>query len=158
MKSKSLLSLVCASIVILFSCKKDSDTTPPSETPEQLLTKSEWKMDELRYSQVTTAGGGTAYYYKKGMTANIGNFDNLKFVFATNNTGTYTLGSTNAPLTWQFINPEKTKLQFIITYSASNQLTVNWENIVLTSTSIKYAEYYTTNTGITSLASGTQVH
>ena len=158
MKSRSLLPLVFASIVILFSCTKDSDTTPPAETPEQLLTKSEWKMDELRYIQANTAGGGTAYYYKKGMTSNIANLDNEKVVFATNNTGTHTLGSTNSPLTWQFINPEKTKLQFIITYSPSNQLTLNWENIVMTSTNIKYAEYYTTSTGITSLASGTRVH
>ena len=158
MKSRSLLPLLCASIVVLFSCTKDSDTTPPPETPEQLLTKSEWKIDELRYSQVNTAGGGTAYWYKKGMTANIGNLDNYKIVFAANNTGTHTLGSTSSPFTWQFVNPEKTKLQFVITYSPTNQLTVNWENITLTSTYFKYAEYYTTNTGITSLGSGTQVH
>jgi hypothetical protein len=158
MKSRSLLSLVCASIVILFSCKKDSDTTPPSETPEQLLTKSEWKMDEVRYSQVNTANQGTAYYYKKGVTTNVGNLDTYRLVFAANNTGTITLGSTIAPLTWQFTNPEKTKLLWIITYSPTNQQTVNWENIAITSTNIKYAEYFTSNTGITHLGSGTQVH
>src|SRR4030095_14850530 len=107
MKTKTILFFLLCSL--FFSCKKDNDVSTP--TSDELLTKSPWKLNEIRYSQVNTSGGGATYYYKRGVTGNLGNFDNTSVLFASNNTGTYTLGSTTSPITWQFVNPEKTKIQ-----------------------------------------------
>jgi hypothetical protein len=160
MKNKLSFFILLALSLAIFSCKKNDSTpvTPTPPTPEQMLSSSSWKIDELRFSQVNTSGGGTAYYYKRGVTGNISNFDNENILFLASNTGTYTLGSSNYPITWQFTNAEKSKLQFIVTYSPTSSMTVFWENVVLTSTTLKYAEYYTTTTGITSLGSGTRIH
>lgn len=160
MRRISSITLVLFFLTLLAtSCKKDSDsnqTTNP--TPEQLLTSSAWKIDELRWMQYNSSNIGASYYYKKGVTSNIANLDNENILFSGNNIGTYTLGSSSYPITWQFTNPDKTKLQFIITYSPGNTLSVNWENIFLSSTLLRYSEYYTTNTGIVSLASGSRIH
>jgi hypothetical protein len=157
MKIKTNLFILCASFFLLNSCKKD-DTTPPAATPEELLTKSLWKIDEIRYAQVNTSGGGASYYYKRGITPNIGGLDTESLLFATNNTGTYTYGTTTAPFTWQFTDAGKTKIQWIITYSPTNILTVNWENVAVTANTLKYGEYFTTSGGITSIGLGTHVH
>ncbi len=157
MKNKISIILFCLGFLVISSCSKDDDPTP-SETPEQLLTKSLWKIDELRWNQVNTSGGGAAYWYKRGTTANLSNLDNENVLFATNGTGTYTLGAVSSPLIWQFTNPEKTKMTWTISYAVGSPLTVNWENIVLSSTTLRYAEYFTTSTGINSLSSGTRTH
>src|SRR5258705_13668863 len=121
MKRNNTLLLFIVSLFLLYSCKKSEDNTSPTPpTPEELLTKSSWKINELRYEQVNASGTGAIYYYKRGTTGNIGNFDNENIVFVNNNTGTFTLGSTVAPITWQFTNTEKTKLQLTINYSSGN--------------------------------------
>ena len=158
MKNKISVILICLGFILTTSCSKDEDPTPPAETAEQLLTKSAWKIDELRWNQVNTSGGGSAYYYKRGTTGNISNLDNESVLFTTSGTGTYTLGNVSSPLAWQFNNSEKTKITFIITYAVGSPLTVYWENMVLSSTTLRYSEYFTTSAGINSLASGTRTH
>ena len=153
-----MLSFILASSLLLIdSCKKDN-TVVTSSTPEELLTKSLWKMDEIRFSQVNTSGGGATYYYKHGVTGNVGSLDNASVLFAANNTGTFTLGTTVAPFTWEFTNAEKTKIQWVITYSPGNTLTVNWENVRLTGTTMNLGEYFTTSGGITSIGIATYIH
>jgi len=151
------LFIFFGSVCLFIACKKDS-TPAPTSTPEELLTKSLWKLNEIRYSQVNTSGGGATYYYKRGTTANISNFDNESLLFAANNTGSFTLGSTTSPITWQFTDGEKTKIQWVITYSPGNTLTVNWDNVKITSTTVSYGEYYATSTGITSIGVGSHAH
>ncbi|MEP7375330.1 MAG: hypothetical protein ABI675_18160 [Chitinophagaceae bacterium] len=43
-------------------------------------------------------------------------------------------------MTWEFAASEKTSLKFIINYATP--LTVNWENLAFSESSISYAEYY----------------
>ena len=157
MKSLLITAILILSI-FLNSCKKDSDNTPAAKTKEEMLTTGIWKIDELRFSQVNTSAGGATYYYKHGITANIANMDNENIQFQANNTGSYTLGAVTSPLVWSFANSEKTKMQFTITYSPTNILTVNWENVTVSETALKYSEYYTTSTGITSIGIGTRIH
>jgi len=157
MKIKSILFVFTASLFLLNSCKKDS-TAPSTPTPEQMLTKGLWKMDEITFAQVNTSGGGIAYYYKHGVTGNIANLDNESILFNINNTGTFTLGSTIAPITWGFTDAAKTKIQWIITYSPGNTLTVNWNNVTITDTKLQYGENYTTSGGVTSVGVATQIH
>jgi len=115
-------------------------------------------MDEIRYSQVNTSGGGATYYYKRGVTGNISNLDNESVQFATNNTGTFTLGTTISPITWQFTNADKTDLQWVINYSPGNTQTVNWNNVTITASALSYGEYYTATGGVGSIGIATQTH
>jgi hypothetical protein len=158
MKIKASPIILVVTVFLFNSCKKNDDSTTPPPTPEELLTKSSWNVNEERWSQVSTAGGGATYYYKRGTTGNIGELDNGSLVFATNNTGTFTLGSTVAPITWQFTDAGKTKIQWTITYSPGNTQTVNWENVTITTTELHLGEYFTTSGGLTSLAIATYTH
>jgi hypothetical protein len=163
MKIKAIaFTTLLASLLLLNSCTKDKNdtttTTPPPPTPEELLTKSSWNVNEERWSQTTISGGGTAYYYKRGTTGNIAGLDNANVVFAANKTGTFTLGTTVAPITWQFTDAGKTKIQWVITYSPGNTQIVNWENVTITTTELHLGEYYTASGGITSVAIATYAH
>jgi hypothetical protein len=158
MKRTTSIFILSTFLFLVNSCKKDDNTTSSSSTPEELLTKSLWKINEIRYSQVNTSGGGATYYYKRGTTGNVSDFDNENILFAANNTGTFTLGTTVAPITWQFTDAEKTKIQWVITYSPGNTQTVYWENVKITATNVTYGEYYTTSGGITSIGIGTHMH
>jgi hypothetical protein len=157
MRHIKTLSILLTAFFLFSGCKKNNDNSSGS-TPEGLLTKSPWRINELRFSQVNTSGGGTIYYYKRGTTGNLSDFDNHSILFNSNNTGTFTYGlTTSAPFTWQFTNAEKTKIQWIITYSPTNILTVNWENVTITDSEIRLSEYWT-NTGITSVGFGNYLH
>ncbi|MBC7849556.1 MAG: hypothetical protein H7Y31_07465 [Chitinophagaceae bacterium] len=159
---KRLLVLSLISVFLLSACSKDDDTPPvPVETPEQLLVKAAWKVEEIRYMQTNSNGGGADYYYKRGVTGNVSNLDNESVRFDANGVGSYTVGATTSPIVWQFSNADKTRLTWTINYSGQPAMTVNWENIVISATSLRYAEYFTTVVGgvtVKSLGSVTRIH
>lgn len=159
-----LIILVGAS-VSFSSCTKSnaaSVTTPKTDTvpdPVTLLTSATWKIQELRWFQVNTSGGGIEYYYMRDITSDIGQASTIRMKFNRDGTGSYALGSSlTGSVTWQFTNTEKSKLTWTIAYNIGGTQTINWENIDLTETRLRYAEYFVTNTGISSLASGTCIH
>jgi len=133
-----LLSLTFLLIPAFFySCEKDSDT-PPSKTPEEILTANSWKIQQIRTLRVNTY-----YLYQRG-SANT-ELDNEYITFNTDHTGTYIAndGVQSAIPSWNFVDAAKTQLQFTISFSTP--LVVNWENLQFTTSSIKYGEYHILN-------------
>ena len=128
-----LLTLLLTS-TFFYSCEKDSDT-PPNKTPEEILTANSWKIEKIR-----TLRNGAYYLYQRG-SANA-ELDNEYITFNTDHTGTYIAndGAQSAIPSWNFVDAAKTQLQFTISFSTP--LIVNWENLQLTTTNIKYGEYH----------------
>lgn len=107
-------------IVTVLGCKQ-ADVVP--KTPEQLLTATAWKLDELRYLQ-----NNVPHYYKRDGTQNTESFSEEYIEFFSDNTGKYSgQNSSTASLTWGFTNPEKTMIQYTLSYG----LRVTWENVIL---------------------------
>ena len=134
---KKLPVLLALVIFSLIACDKDGTPPPVEKTPEQLLTDHAWKIDEIRYLY-----DNFLYYYKRGAAqGNTDNFDNESIVFNSDKTGTYKRNNIEYSLTWEFTNPEKTKLVMDINFPTP--LHIFWENISLTESVLKYTEYYT---------------
>lgn len=151
---KQIFGLVLIAVLVVIGCKKDTATADNAS----LLAKASWNMSEERFAQVNTGGGGAVYYYKKGSTSDIGQLNSLVMKFNADGTGTYAIGAITGTVTWQFTNAEKTKMTWTISYSSGGSQIVYWENIKLTETTLQYSEYFTTATGITSLAMATCTH
>lgn len=136
--------IIVLSLLINFSCTKN--VSP--KTPEELLTASPWKIDELRYLQTNLP-----QYYKRGGSQNTVNFSEEYIEFFSDHTGQYhDQNLQSASFTWSFTNPEKT----IIRYTFQYGLVVTWENIILSEKAIRYTEYYNRD-GINSLAEGIRI-
>jgi hypothetical protein len=153
-----LASLLPIFLVFVFqtgltSCKKDplnSDTVtiikhdtvvvnPPTLLPEQVLTSSVWIIDEIRFLE-----NNTLYYYKRDATSgNTANFDTETIKFNANKTGTYVAGGITYNVAWDFVNNDKSRISYTVSYSPT--LTVKWENVTYTDSTIKYTEYYNRN-------------
>ena len=140
MKTKFPLILFLTFLLIstfFYSCEKDSDT-PPNKTPEEILTANSWKIEKIR-----TLQDDSYYYYQRGSVNT--DLDNEYITFKTDHTGTYIAnnGAQSAITSWNFVDAEKTLLQYTIAFSTP--LIVNWENLQLTPNSIKYGEYHNLN-------------
>jgi hypothetical protein len=119
--------------------KHDTLIVCPSATPpEQILTTGTWIINEIRFLE-----SNTLYYYKRGATGNTANFDTESIHFNSNKTGTYIAGGITYNVAWDFVNNDKSRIQYTVSYSPV--LTVRWENISYTDSTIKYTEYYTRN-------------
>ncbi|MBI5858600.1 MAG: hypothetical protein HZB42_13255 [Sphingobacteriales bacterium] len=147
MKFLSVLLLFLFAVV---SCKKDeNNTTPVVKTIEELLTGKTWKADEIRVQ----LSNNTTQYYKRGVSGNTYDTDSLKF--STNNTGTYYFSGSSYATTWNFTDAAKTKMTVIINQPPT-PITVYLENIQITETFFKYAQYSSAG-GISYLASCTRL-
>ena len=146
------LTFIAFTVIILASCQKDpvKPDTPPVKTIEELLTAKTWKADEIRVQ----LSNNTTSYYKRGGTTNTGDYDSDSLRFNTDNTGIYYYLGAQYTTTWNFTNTDKSKMTLIINYSSP--LTIDIENINVTATSFKYAQYSSAN-GISYLASGTRL-
>ncbi len=129
-KTAFILLLTC----IVISCSKDNGNTTTTKAPEEILTESIWRLDEIRFLQ-----NNTPYYYKRGQTGDVLGFDSESIKFNVDKTGTYKSGNTYN-LSWDFADATKTKIRYVINYPTP--LTVNWENIKYSETLIEYTEYY----------------
>ncbi|OIN56720.1 hypothetical protein BLX24_23350 [Arsenicibacter rosenii] len=110
---------------------------PMTADPHTLLTQNTWQVDELR-----SMSNNVIDYYKRGATTgNTSNYDNSNiYRFFVDGTGEYTNDGIVKPITWNFVNAERTKVR--ITESAT---TYNWENLILTPFSLEYTEYANRN-------------
>ena len=151
MKTKLLIAVSAFLITFaIASCQKNDDDTPqPEKTPEEILTSTTWRLDEIRFLQ-----NNSPTYYKRGVTSDPYSFDTESIQFKTDLTGTYKAGGITYDMTWEFIDQAKTKIEFIIDYATP--LTVNWENIIYGNSSLKYAEYYN-RTGTNTLSVATRI-
>jgi len=151
MKSNRLLFLFIAFSLVISSCSKDNDEPPTTttKTTEELLTQHPWKMEEI-----TQVENNTQIYYKRGGTTNTNNFDNDKITFLANGTGTYSpTPAQNLNLTWQFTNSEKTKMNIVITFSASTVLTLKCSELDLSDNRFFCVNNYTNTSSQPVLAS-----
>lgn len=132
--------------------KKDpvKPDTPSVKTIEELLIAKTWKANEIRVQ----LSNNTTSYYKRGETTNTANYDSDSLKFNPDNTGIYYYLGSQYTTTWNLINTEKSKMTIVINYSPS--LTIDLENINITQTYFKYAQYSTAG-GISYLSSGTRV-
>ena len=143
---KFKLSVCLIGLFIIVSCQKEiviSKAEPvnvipvANKSPEELLTAKTWKADEIR----TQLSDGGTQYYKRGMLGNTVNYDTDSLQFNLNNTGLYFYSDLQYEVTWNFINPEKTKITLVINFSPP--LTIHMENINLTENSYTYSQYIT---------------
>ena len=145
MKSKAAFIALC--VITVISCTKEKNIVI-TKTTEEILTGKTWKADEIRVQQ----SNNTTQYYKRGVSGTIYDSDSIKF--STNNTGTYYFSGSSYPTTWNFTDAAKTKMTVVINQPPT-PITVYLENIQLTESYFKYAQYYT---GVVSyLASCTRV-
>ena len=149
-------AVLTMSIPLTFSCQEQKVITPntlpcpdsiTTKTPEQILTGSAWKVEDLRYVQ-----NNSYLYYIRGRGHNTANYDGEYTEFFSDNTGiNHGWNSDNIPLTWSFIDPEKTTIRYVLQYPTP--VTVTWENMLFTEKSIRYTESYTKE-GINYLVAG----
>lgn len=109
---------------------KPVDQTPLNN-PENWLTGVTWKMEESR-----VIDGNSMLYYKRGAAENTINFDNDLYKFNTDQTGIYYYNGEEYRFTWKYGDAEKTKMEMQVLYPTP--LIVQFENIMLTATSLKY--------------------
>ena len=150
MKRTLLLSVVMSTLIMISSCSKDHDEpSTQTKTPEELLTQHVWKMEEI-----TQVENNTQIFYKRGGNTNTNNFDNDKITFLTNGTGTYSpTPAQTLNLTWQFTNSEKTKMNIVITFSASTVLTLKCSEVDLSDNRFFCVNNYTNTSSQPILAS-----
>jgi hypothetical protein len=148
----SMQSMLTGMLLLgILSCSKDKDDNNNStKTLEQLLTEKAWKADEIR---VQLSNNTKAYYKRGAATGNTANYDSDSVRFNTNNTGIYYFQGIEYTTTWNFVDADKTKMTLVINYPSP--LTVNLENIQITQSFFKYAQYATDPAG-SYLASGTR--
>jgi len=112
--------------------------------PESMLTAVTWKMEESR-----VIDGSSMLYYKRGAAENTINFDHDLYQFNTGQTGIYFYNGQEYKFTWKYLDAEKSKMEMQILYPIP--LIVQFENIMLTATSLKYTRMQKVN-GITVVA------
>ena len=149
---KFKLLIFALALITISSCEKDSTKpeTPKTKTPEELLTAYTWKADEIR----TQLSNNTTTYYKRGGTTNTINYDTDSLKYNIDNTGIYYYLGEQYTTTWNFTNPEKTKLTLVINYTTP--MIVYQENIFIDESHFNYAQYSIKN-GVSYLASGRRV-
>ena len=136
---KSTIAVSSLFIIFIVSCTKDSTPTPTPvvvKTTEEILTGKTWKADEVR----TQLSNNTTQYYKRGVSGNLYDSDSIKF--STNNTGIYYYSGSAYTTTWNFTDAGKTKMTIVINQPPT-PFSVYLENIQLTETYFKYAQYFT---------------
>lgn len=151
MKLISRVTFMAIAIMSLsvFACKKE-EVKPVEKSPLEILTAQPWQIAEIRFLQQNTM-----YYYMRGATTgNNINFDTEYYKFNTDKTGERADQNTVYPLTWDFIDVEKTKIKIVV--QEGKPLTIIWENIIYKENSLKYSEYYNRN-GNNSLAVATRI-
>ena len=121
-------------VLLSTSCTKQCTTT--TVNPLDIITSVPWKADEIRSNND---------YYKRGGTSNNFNLDSDTLRFKKDYTGIYTNSGVNYPFTWSFTDAAMEKIQYTLQNypNTSNTLGINMQNIVYTSTSLSYSEYYT---------------
>ncbi|MBK8611309.1 MAG: hypothetical protein IPL84_15560 [Chitinophagaceae bacterium] len=97
-----------------------------------------WQMQESR-----VIDGNNMFYYQRGAAGNTINFDDDQYVFSTGNTGIYFYNGQQYTFNWKFLDTEKTKMEMVILYPSA--LIVNFENIQVTATTLKYTRMQKVN-------------
>ena len=118
MSSIALIALLISIVLIQFSCTKDS-TTPTTTvlTKDQILVAKTWKLAQLHH---VLSGSYTAYTNGGTNTTGI-NYDNLRFTFNANGTGTHIDPSGNShTMSWQFTTSDKRNLQITLDNGTTN--------------------------------------
>lgn len=151
-----------SAIILLASCTKERviETIKevdkivyqpmPGVNKDSVLTADTLKLEEIRFVQANTQ-----YYYKRGASGNNANFDTEYIKFNINNTGVYFAAGITYTITWNWMNAEKTRLQYIVSYSPA--LIVTWDQLQFTNNSLAYAEYYNRNNNL-SMGYGVRRH
>ena len=126
------LSFLLAGILLIagtlfYSCTKES-TTPGTKTDTvltrtQILTQKTWQVDQL----IHVISGVYSTYTRGGTNGTGTNYDNLRFTFKADGTGTHTdaAGSTY-PTTWQFSTTDQRTLKLAV-----NGTTYTWNMVEL---------------------------
>ncbi len=102
------------------------------------LTGVTWKMEESRVMD-----GNNMLYYKRNAAENTINFDEDFYTFNNDNTGTYNYNGQGYKFTWKYLGMENAKIEMIILYPTP--LIVNFENLTVTGTSLKYTRMQKVN-------------
>ena len=124
--STVLIFFAFAITVFEMSCKKDSTAQNNTLTKEQILVQKTWKVDKLHH---VISGAYTSYTAGGVNTTGI-NYDNMRFTFNANGTGTTTneLGN-NYTTTWQ-LSSDKRAITIIV--NLSTPVTFTWEMVEIT--------------------------
>ena len=151
---KYLLGLLLLGSIVS-SCNKHLPDFPKVEVSrDSLIVSNTWQIRHIYSVQ-----NNTVFFYERGGQNNTWNYDNDFLEFEKDGTGTYTAGSSNYNITWQFDNADKTELSYTIYDYANEQPNVGLnhnaklENVFLSFTSFRYAEIYTNENGTHTVSS-----
>lgn len=134
MRKPILYLLALVAIFVFLSCDKSDDPQPTAKNVEELLALHTWKLEEYRFNQ-----NNVLTYYKRGVTSNGAAFDPDSIKLKTDFTGTYyNAAGVTTNFTWSFQDNEKTKMKLTL----SPTFSVNWENMSVTETALRYTEYF----------------
>ena len=128
MKRSILFSLLSATLFVVTSCSKDNDNpTACDKDKGEAINPACMEMEEIIHVE-----NNNQIYYKRGGNTNTNNYDNDKIICLANGTGNYSpTPSQTLPLTWEFTNSDKTKLNMVITFSAAVVLTLKCSEVDL---------------------------
>ena len=124
-------------------------------TERSQIVDRKWEMQEIRFLY-----DNVPYYYNRDdySVSNM-NFDNDNIIFYSDGSGIYHQSDNlEFQLKWHFIKCKNNDVNFTISKFRNNSdLIVNWENIELSTNSIKYTEYYTHENGLHTLGYGIRI-
>lgn len=132
---KNSIVFLLFTLIALTSCEKDC-SSPVVQDNEALLTKPKgWKFITAR-----SILNGVPYYYERGSQPQ--DFDGWTFTFYPNHTGVLKTTTGIRDFTYNWLDPEKTKLSFVL--QQPDLVTGQWDNILLTEDKLSYTEYIST--------------
>lgn len=117
--SSIVLTVFSMSMILFqFSCKKEAVAqTTSALTKDQILVAKTWKVAQLHH----VIGSAYSTYTNGGINTTGINYDNLRFTFNSDGTGTHIDPSGNShTMLWQFTNSDKRTLQVTLDNSSSN--------------------------------------
>jgi len=118
MSSVVLTVFSISMIVFQFSCKKEATAQPTNTlTKEQILVAKTWKVAQLHHVISDTY----STYTNGGVNTTGINYDNSRYTFNSDGTGTHIDPSGNShTMTWQFTTSDKRTLQITLDNGSSN--------------------------------------
>ena len=148
MSSIVLTAFSLSVILFQFSCKKDAtaQTTTPL-TKEQILVQKKWKVDQLHSS----LSGVYASYFNGGTNTTGINYDNLRYTFNADGTGTYIdQNNTSHIMTWEFTSTDKREMKVTITGSSAPDV---WQMVEIAGNYLHATEHFTIGSNTNNLHS-----
>lgn len=147
--STALIALTIFVLSTQISCKKETTTNTVTKTDtvyqcntltkEQILVSKTWKVDMV----FSVINGSFSKYINGGINTTGVTYNNTRFLFNANGTGTYTNEfGTNYALTWSFTSSDKRNMNVNVPAISNNS---NWEMVEIANDYLHFSVNFATN-------------